>query len=359
MLKQALRCPLWLGELFTGSKSFAANPLIGSRRLNRWGLHVARISLAQGAMRLRMAMLSRGVPRQDRRQYLEQGFVLKENFLPEAQYRALVAEVRAAGGEVRQCCQGDAWTQRMLLSPETLAAMPTTRAVLADPALRRLLRYCAGHLRLPICHAERVLNGVDQAPADPQTRLHADTFHPTMKFWLYLEEVSDINGPFVYVPGSQRPRRRRLAWEYAMSQQAKTHEDRYTARGSFRVSPEQACALGDAPPRAFRVPGNTLLIANTFGVHARGAAEPGSSRLALWGMSRTNPFLPLPGLGFAWVNRLQYRVLQRQRRREDRRAAARRVKASWHRVDGAAGWAGADPATSGESETAVAAERAE
>ncbi|NWN82909.1 MAG: phytanoyl-CoA dioxygenase family protein [Halomonas sp.] len=338
MLKQVLRYPLWLGELLTGSKSFVANPLIGSRRLNRWGLHVARVVLAHGVMRLRMGVLSWRVPRDDRRQFIEQGFVIKTNFLPEAEYRALVEEVRQADGEVRQCCQGDAQTRRMLLSPEMLVDMPRARAVLRAPAFRRLMRFCAGHLRMPICHAEWVMNGVSDAPADPQTHLHVDTFQPTMKFWLYLEEVSDINGPFIYVPGSQRLSRRRLAWEYAMSREAKTHADRYTARGSFRVTPEQAQALGDAPPRAFRVPGNTLLIANTFGVHARGGAEPGSSRLALWGMSRTNPFIPLPGLGFEWVNRLQYRVLQRQRREQDKRAAARDVQASWHRIDADDAW---------------------
>ncbi|OBX36633.1 hypothetical protein A8U91_00976 [Halomonas elongata] len=37
MLKRVARLPLWLAELFSGTKSFVANPLIGSRRLNRWG----------------------------------------------------------------------------------------------------------------------------------------------------------------------------------------------------------------------------------------------------------------------------------------------------------------------------------
>ncbi len=45
--------------------------------------------------------------------------------------------------------------------------------------------------------------------------------------------------------------------------------------------------------------------------------EDWGERLALWGMSRTNPFLPLPGLGFDYFNRLQYRVLQRMHRQED------------------------------------------
>lgn len=32
-------------------------------------------------------------------------------------------------------------------------------------------------------------------------------------------------------------------------------------------------------------------------------------------MSRTTPFLPLPGLGGEWLNRLQYRVLKAERAR--------------------------------------------
>lgn len=333
IVKKLLLAPVWLGALLTGSKSFAANPLIGSRRLNRWGLHLGRVVLAHAVMRFRMALLGWGVPAEDRRQFIEQGFVMKPDFLPDATYQALVEEIRQGGGEVRQCCQGDAQTQRMLLSPETLANMPVTRSVLEARGFRRLMRFCAGHLRLPICHAEQVRNGVREAPPDPQTSLHIDTFQPTMKFWLYLEPVREHNGPFIFVPGSTRLTRRRLKWEYAMSLQAKANANRYTARGSFRVPPEEAATLGSEPPRTFTVPGNTLLVANTFGVHARGQADPGSSRLALWGMSRTNPFIPLPGLGFEALNRLQYRVLQRLRERDDRRAAARGVKASWHRID--------------------------
>lgn len=334
-MKGLARYLVWGGELFTGTKSFKANPVLGSRRLNRYGLHAARVWLAYAMTRLRMAMLAPGVPKADRKQFTAQGYVLKENYLSQAQFAALVQAIERFDGEIRECCQGDARTHRVLLSPEVMQALPEVKAVLEAPELKRLFRYCAGHARLPICHIENVLN--DAAPAnvrrDPQKNLHIDTFQPTMKFWLYLEEVSEINGPFIYVPGSNRPHRERLKWEYAMSLQARAHADHYTASGSFRVGEEEALMLGNAPPRAFKVKANTLLIANTFGIHARGQATPGSSRLALWGMSRTNPFLPLPGLGFGYFNRLQYRVLQNMRRRDDEKAAARGTLSSWHRIE--------------------------
>ncbi|MCB8889559.1 phytanoyl-CoA dioxygenase family protein [Vreelandella malpeensis] len=334
-MKAWARYLVWGGEVFTGSKSFKANPILGSARLNRWGLHAARVRLAYWMTRLRMAMLAPGVPRADRRQFNEQGFVLKENYLSEAEFQALVKAIAAFDGEIRECCQGDARTHRILLTPEVLNALPEVKSVLEAPSLKRLFRYCAGHARLPICHIENVLNDA-AAPGvrrDPQKNLHVDTFQPTMKFWLYLEDVTERNGPFIYVPGSHRPHRSRLEWEHAMSLEASGHTDHYTASGSFRVGPEDAARLGTEGPRAFCVKANTLLIANTFGIHARGDAEPGSSRLALWGMSRTNPFLPLPGLGFGYVNRLQYRVLQRMRHRDDEKAAARGTLSSWHRIE--------------------------
>ena len=61
-MKRVFQYPIWLGELFTGAKSFKANPLIGNDHLNRYGLHVGRVWLAYWMSRLRMAMLAPGVP---------------------------------------------------------------------------------------------------------------------------------------------------------------------------------------------------------------------------------------------------------------------------------------------------------
>ena len=53
--------------------------------------------------------------------------------------------------------------------------------------------------------------------ADPQTDLHTDTFHPTVKAWLFLTDVAPDAMPFVYVPGSHRLTPQRLDWERRMS----------------------------------------------------------------------------------------------------------------------------------------------
>ena len=306
-----LKSPLWLAELFTSAKSFRDNPVLGSTWLNKAGLHVLRILTAHMVMRLRMALLGWHVAREDRQSYQNNGYVLKENFLSEADFTLLEQEVRACQHPANCSVQGDTETHRTLLPPSVLEDLPHTAALLANQDFRRLLRYCNGHSRLPFFNIECIHNGANDSPDyDPQKDLHTDTFHPTMKFWLYLDDVDESNGPFTYVPGSNRLSRKRLQWEYKMSQQACSHPNRLVGRGSFRFSGSDRETLGLPPPKAFAVKKNTLLIANTFGIHGRGDALNGSRRLSLWGMGRTNPFIPFTGIGFESVNRLQYQVLE-------------------------------------------------
>lgn len=305
-----LKAPLWLLELFTSAKSFQDNPLIGSPRLNKLGLHTARMVVSHAVMNLRMGLLSTHISKADRQSYRQQGYILKENYLPEADFQAIEQEIRQWQGKARSFQQGDTETRRSLLDPDSLEQLPHTARLLADRHFQRLLQYTNGHQRLPFFNVERINNGVQTGKAaDPQKTLHADTFHPTMKFWLYLDDVDEHNGPFTYIPASNRLTRKRLRWEYIASQSAYKHPNRLAARGSLRFSAADRAAIGLQEPRAFKVKKNTLLIANTFGLHGRGQAEPGSTRLALWGMGRTNPFVPFPGTGLKFFNRYQYKVL--------------------------------------------------
>src|SRR5271156_933499 len=42
-MRRAVMAPVWIAQLATGTKSFERNAVIGSRRLNEWGLHAARV----------------------------------------------------------------------------------------------------------------------------------------------------------------------------------------------------------------------------------------------------------------------------------------------------------------------------
>ncbi len=334
-LRRIALAPLWVLQIFHLTKSFADNPILGSRTLNRLGLHVARVVLAHLITRLRALCLLPLLPRADRRAFRTQGYIVKCDFLPPAAYQALAAEIRQfEGAEARECIQGDTVTRRTPLDPATLQTLPACRALVQDHRpYRRLLQWTATKFRLPFMFVEQVFNGRQTgAGEDPQKHLHADTFHPTMKSWLFLEDVPATNGPFTYIPGSQRLTLRRLQWEYQLSLAAGQLADGYSRKGSPRLSAPDLDALGLPQPVRFTVPGNTLVIANTFGFHARGPAMPGTTRLALYADSRTNPFNPLPGVNLPWITALQYRLLRRHRQRLDRRAAQHGERSSWHLV---------------------------
>jgi hypothetical protein len=116
-----------------------------------------------------------------------------------------------------------------------------------------------------------------------------DTFHPTMKAWLFLEDVEADKGPFTYVPGSHLATRRRLAWHKRRSVLAATAP---TKGGAFRVADEQLPLLRLPPRRVFAVPGNTLVVGDTFGLHARGLSARPSIRVEIYASMRPNPFNP-------------------------------------------------------------------
>jgi hypothetical protein len=327
------KAPIWLFELMTTAKSFKDNPIIGSPFLNRLGLHVLRLLVSHGVMKARMFILGFSVASQDRQAYFQKGFIIKENFLSEEDFQALEKEARSFSGEVREARQGDTLTQRAVLSPDVLQAYPAMDKLLANHYLAKLAHFSAGHLRAPLFYLENVKNKYCEGVTDPQKTLHADTFHPTMKCWFFIDDVAQEAGPFNYVPGSNKLTWKRLKWEYQMSLKAKYAENSYHAKGSIRFTADDLTQLGLPEPQAFAVKKNTLVIANTFGIHRRGDSLEKSTRLAIWGDSRTNPFLPFPGLGGKFINGLQYYFLDLYRKDVDKKAAKRGVPAPWRVIE--------------------------
>lgn len=332
-MKRILLSPWWLLQLFTQAKSFTRNPLIGSRIANRLGLHVTRMVLAHAIMRLRMSLLARGVDPALRQSWYRDGFMLIEDFLDQKDLAALRDEASAADAEVRECVQGDTLTHRIQLDHRALENLPGFERVLSSKRFQTLLKFASGKRVRPIAYIQTIKNGFVDGPKDPQKTLHSDTFHPTMKSWYFLDNVDQSNGPFTYVPGSHRLSWARLKWEYRKSIEISSGSDRYSGNGSLRLQADDARVMQLETPRAFSVPANTLIIANTHGFHCRGDASGKSSRTELWTISRGNPFNPSPGLDMPWFDRLQNRALARWRQLEDKRAAAKGRVSSWHVID--------------------------
>ena len=294
------RAPFWLLALGTGAKSFVDNPILGSQRLNRRGLHVARLKLAHRLAWSRRRRLAAAVPADWRERFDRDGFVELRDFLPTDVFTRLREALLNGEFEARQHQQGDTVTRRVAIGPDMLRRIPQLRATLDKPRLRALLAYVASTRAEPLYYVQTIVTGQASGPPDPQLELHADTFHPSLKAWLFLTDVTGDQGPLTYVAGSHLVTPQRLAWERERSIAIK-HSDHLSQRGSLRVSPDELAALGLPPPTRFAVPANTLVVIDTCGFHARGSSDRPTVRAEIWAFVRRTPFLPWAGFDpFSW-----------------------------------------------------------
>ena len=206
----------------------------------------------------------------------------------------------------------------MTVNAKLLAQIPSLQRLHDLPEWQGLIRYVGSRDAAPSMFLRGNLRQATSGEVDAQTMLHADTFHPTMKAWLFLTDVAADEGPFTYVPGSHRLTKRRLAWERRTAGNAARGVDRLSGRGSFRASPAELKRMGYADPVAFAVPGNTLVVGDTVGFHARGPSLRPAVRIEVWAYDRHNPFLPLAGFdvwsltGLArWRTRIGWWLLDR------------------------------------------------
>lgn len=290
-----LLAPLRALQLATSAKSFLDNPILGSRRLNAWGLHVARVKLAATLCAWRRRRLGRKVRPDWRAAFDRDGFVVIPEVVAPHQFAALRAAILAYQGPAREMRQGDAITRRLAIDPAMLAAIPALRRLLARKDLTALIHYVASFRTTPLHYIQTIVSHDGAAEADPQETLHADSFHASLKAWLFLNPVAADEGPFTYVRGSHRFTPERLAWERRRSLADPRAIDRLSARGSPRVSARDLAAMDLPAPEALAVAGNTLVVADTVGFHARGASVRPGERVELWSYARRNPFLPWLG----------------------------------------------------------------
>jgi hypothetical protein len=289
------RAPLWLFALLTGAKSFVDNPILGSKWLNRAGLHAWRLTAAHRLAWWRRKRLAHRVATELRAQFDRDGFVVVRDILPTEQFEEVRSAMLQMDLECRNHKQGDTVTTRMPVGPELLRHVPALAGLLATSWWRSLMAYVASTRAEPLYYVQAVAGGVEEGPADPQLELHSDTFHPSLKAWLFLTDVEEDGRPLTYVARSHRLTPQRIAWEKRKSIEI-DDTDRLSQRGSLRIGLEELPALGLPQPTAFAVPANTLVVADTAGFHARATSDRPTLRIEIWAYCRRSPFLPWTGL---------------------------------------------------------------
>src|SRR3546814_16806051 len=128
------------------------------------------------------------------------------------------------------------------------------------------MRYVSSFNVEPLYYIQVILPHRKKGPDDPQTALHSDTFHPTMKAWFFLHDVADDEGPFQYVPGSHRLTPERIAWEKRKSLTDVGKLDRLSRKGSMRITPSDFAELSLHPPQQFTVRANNPVVEDTLGL---------------------------------------------------------------------------------------------
>ena len=289
-----LRAPLWGAAILTGAKSFVDNPILGSTRLNRLGLHAWRLKTAHRLAGRRRARLAHMIPADLRVGFERNGFIAVHNFLSANQFAALKSSLLRVEAECRSHQQGDTVTTRVPVDPDLLRDVPALAALLRNRKFRGIMAYVASTRSEPLYYLQAIAGGVVSGPPDPQLELHSDSFQPSLKAWLFLTDVEADGRPLTYVAGSHRLTPERLAWEKRKSVHI-ARADRLSQRGSFRVSERELAGLGLPQPTHFSVPANTLIAADTCGFHARASSDHPTLRIELWAYSRRSPFLPWTG----------------------------------------------------------------
>jgi hypothetical protein len=298
------RAPFWIAALLTGSKSFVDNPILGSPALNRAGLHVWRLRTAHALTRRRRARLARFVPPHLREQFDRDGFVVVNNVIPDPDFARVQQTILGTELECRAHQQGDTVTRRVPFGADLRALCPQLDSLVRSSFWRGLIAYVAGARTAPLYYIQTVAGGIAEGPPDPQLQLHSDTFHASLKAWLFLTDVEEDGRPLTYVAGSHRLSPERIAWEQRKSIEVLQTGDRLSQRGSLRIRPEELQALGLPEPTRFCVPANTLVVADTCGFHARADSLRQTVRVELWAYCRRNPFLPWTAKGLLslqWV----------------------------------------------------------
>ena len=294
---------------FGTAKSFESNVIVGNKIFNELGLHRYRVKKAAELSEKRRNILAKFLDPVDVQQFQKNGFILKENFLADHEFELISNELLNTALPTRETLQGDTVTRRMSLDAKSLKSLPHTHQLLNQASWKNLINYVGSFKVQPMYYVQVILSHVRKSRPDPQTNLHSDTFHPSVKAWLFLTDVAEDEGPFVYVPGSHIVNKQRLEWEHTKANSLHSKSDKMSLRGSFRIRPEELKVLGYNEPKAFAVEKNTLVIADTYGFHARGASVRPSTRIELWAYARRSPFIPWVGLNPLNVPVLRTRLI--------------------------------------------------
>jgi hypothetical protein len=262
---------------------------------NRLGLQVVRVLAKHAAWRLTPRRVSADV-----RPYVEQldrdGIAVIPNFLPPEQFAEVKQDFERSLGPAYQKRY-----ERKLIDGLVLDRANLSRAPSDFPAIKRYVEenptiygMVSGVLRCRTKYTTPVWTEIFHCPdpsapnVDTQNVLHADVHYPTVKLWLYIDDVDESNAAYFYARGSHRMTLARLLHEYDMSvRETLMDKGRSGAipadlidRGRNRVKDVHRSRMGIRETQ-YCAKANTLVMSNNCGFHKRGVFSTTHRRAAL------------------------------------------------------------------------------
>jgi len=263
---------------------------VGSVLANRLGLQFARIATVNGTFRMRRRTVGPDI-RAIVEAYERDGVAVVENFLPEDVFEQIRAECRKAheAGQFKSEVVEDNSIVEESLVLKKPKQLPKTYETLAHHEW--LLRVVSAITRLPapdeieleISYMTKSLDAPKPKRLVGTNYLHADTHYPSAKAWLFLEDIDEENGAFVYAKGTHKMTPAKLVYEYgAAVRVAKAERD---GTMGVTVAPTIVRAPTPRQSKAMKIAeqacggkANTLLLGNVGGFHKRGEFLEGRDR---------------------------------------------------------------------------------
>jgi hypothetical protein len=172
-----LLAPVHAAALCSAAKSFRDNPILGSRALNRAGLHISRVRLAAALGDCPPAP-ARALAERERfgrfspRRICAQARLPTSIILPRRVRLGDRTSGAGARDDPRRCSDAADCAQNPYLG--ATAGGPR---LVEDPYWLALIRYAGSSALTPLTYVQTIFSRVRPGAIDPQTLLHADTFH--------------------------------------------------------------------------------------------------------------------------------------------------------------------------------------
>ncbi len=296
-------------HIFSNEKSFDST-YIGNYYLNLIGLHIFRIFITDifsFVRRLPFLFLSADITALNKN-----GYMAIEDFLTDNEFASLEKEIRSqlenSNVKIKNESQTtgfgskiefefgfdrfDGNTRNRFISIDKNRT-PYSWEFLKNKTLRNTMVKLSGiRFKTKKNYIYHMSHGDQTQNFDDQKLWHKDTFFHTYKFWFFINDATPERGPFWYIPGSHKLTWSRIKFEYKRSLMASKGKPSFG--GAFRITEQEIKEMNCQEPKQLTVKKNTLVIADTRGVHRRGNAEIGSERFAIYGNIRPQAFLPFP-----------------------------------------------------------------